>query len=282
MQPFGLDATSIFSTTDTNPNNDSYHELIEQATAGYSDPLAGQRYYDQAAIRVSIDASNNVTIKKLDGTSVTSSSTGNNLKLYNAITGALTTNQTIWNGRENASVRLATLNVGNIVTSLTNSTSSSNHIDSTLWNGIMYITDTSAAPGVSRGIRLKNGPILPADGFTVASANPVYIQGNYNTGTGTIPSNATTNNDPTTPQSSGYSRVSSSVVADAVTILSNNWNDSNGNSSGDPLSGRVATNTTVNTAIVAGIVPSGGLPVSGVSPNDRSYSGGAENFPAFS
>ena len=28
-QPFGLDATQIFNTTDTNPNNDSYHELIE-------------------------------------------------------------------------------------------------------------------------------------------------------------------------------------------------------------------------------------------------------------
>ena len=43
----------------------------------------------------------------------------------------------------------------------------------------------------------------------------------------------------------------------------------------------MATNTTVNTAIIAGIVPSGGLPVNGVSPQDRSYSGGAENFPRF-
>ena len=237
LQPFGLDATSIFSTADANPNNDSYRELIEQATAGYTDPLAGQRYYDQAAIRVSIDASNNVTIRKLNGATVSAASAAgsNDLKLYTAITNALTRNQSIWNGRENALVRLATLDVGRIVTSLNNSTSSSDHIASTLWNGIMYITDTSASSTASRGIRLTNGRVLPAGGFTVASANPVYIQGDYNTGIGTVPSNLTgTSNDPTRPQASDssgnplYTRVPSSVAADAVTILSNSWNDSNG------------------------------------------------------
>lgn len=290
QQPFGLDATSLFSTADANPNNDSYHELIEQAVAGNADPMAGQRYYDQAAIRILIDASNNVTVKKLDGTTVTSSSTGNDLKLYTAITGALTTNQSIWNARENAMVRLTTLDVGSIVTSLSNASTDSNYISNSRWNGIIYITDTSASSSTRRGIRLKNGKVLPSsaassqitvDGLTVATANPLYIQGDYNTGTGTIPSNATSNNDPTTPQSSGYTRQPASVACDAITILSNNWIDTNGNSSGDPLNGRVATNTTVNTAIVAGIVPSGGLPVNGVSPQNLSYSGGAENFPRF-
>ena len=103
-QPFGLDSTRIFSTTDANPNNDSYHELIEQATPGYTDPLAGQRYYDQAGIKILVDASDNVTITKLNGTTVTSSSTGNDLKLYTAVTSALTTNQTIQDNREGAPV----------------------------------------------------------------------------------------------------------------------------------------------------------------------------------
>lgn len=274
LQPFGLDSTAIFSTTDTNPNNDSYHELIEQKAAGYSDPLAGQRYYDQAAIRILIDSSNNLTIKKANDATLTSSSTGNDLKLYNAINAAITTNRTIQDNREAASIRLADLDVGSIVTNLTNSATSSTHIDSSLWNGIIYITDTSATSTARRGIRLKNGAVLPTNGLTVASANPVYIQGNYNTGIGAIPSNANTNNDPTTPQASGYTRQPSSVVADAVNILSNNWNDTNAQS-GDPLSDRTATNTTINTAIIAGIVPS--APVGG----DGSYSGGAENFPRF-
>lgn len=276
MQPFGMDSTAIFSTTDTNPNNDSYHELIEQPVTGYPDPLAGQRYYDQAAIKILIDASNNVTIKKLDGTTVTGSTGSNNdQKLYNAIMSALTTNQSIQDNREAASVRLTTLDVGSIVTSLNNPSTSSNYIDSSRWNGIIYVIDTSASSSTHRGIRLKNGKVLPTNGITVASANPVYIQGDYNTGTGIVPSNLLPPfNDPTTPQSAGYTRPPSSVVADAVNILSNNWNDSNAQS-GDPLSDRVATNTTVNTAIISGIVPSS--PVGG----DGNYSGGAENFPRF-
>ncbi|MBV9619180.1 MAG: hypothetical protein JO201_08205, partial [Verrucomicrobia bacterium] len=60
MQPFGLDKTAIF--TGSNPNNDNYRELIEPPTAGFSDPLAGQRYWDQASVVIKIDASNNVTI----------------------------------------------------------------------------------------------------------------------------------------------------------------------------------------------------------------------------
>jgi len=279
LQPFGLDATSVFSTTDPNPNNDSYRELIEQATAGYTDPLAGQRYYDQAAIKILVDGSNNLTIKKKDGTTVTNSSTGNDLKLFKAITAAVTTNQTIQDNREGAPMRLTTLDVSSIVVNLDPlSYFSPTHIDSSLWNGIVYITDTSAnpsaSPAVHRGVRLRNGKVLPNGGFSVASANPVYIQGDYNTGLGVVPSNSTSNNDPTIPHGPGYNVVPSSVVADAVNILSNNWNDANAQS-GLPLSGRVATNTTVNTAIIAGIVPS--APVGG----NGSYSGGAENFPRF-
>ncbi|MEY2490309.1 MAG: hypothetical protein QOC70_2251, partial [Verrucomicrobiota bacterium] len=44
LQPFGLDATSLFNTTDANPNNDSYRELIEPPTAS-PDPLSNSRYW---------------------------------------------------------------------------------------------------------------------------------------------------------------------------------------------------------------------------------------------
>jgi hypothetical protein len=62
------------------------------------------------------------------------------------------------------------------------------------------------------------------------------------------------------------------VVADAVSLLSNSWLDANSTKS---TGSRIASNTTFNTAILAGIVPS--APVGG----DGSYSGGAENFPRF-
>jgi hypothetical protein len=262
-QPFGLDSSRIFNSGDTNPNNDSYHELVDvpkiDPSTGqrYPDPLQGQRYYDQAAIKVLIDGSNNLTIMKQDGTVVTGSSNGNDLKMYNAMVAAISTGQSITDNREGGAVRITTLDVSSVVDAINN-----NRIKN--WNGVIYISDTSSTPTLRRAIRLRNGKVLPNGGLTVASSNPVYIQGDYNTGNGTPPSNT---GDPLNPTVLGYTRQPASVIADAVNILSNNWSDANAPN----VSNRVATNTTVNTAIVAGIVPSGNC----------FYSGGAENFPRF-
>jgi len=259
-QPFGLDATRIFSTTDGNPNNDSYHELIEPPVSGYSDPLAGKRYYDQAGVKITVDASNVVTIRDQNNNIVTGSSPGQGGVLYNTFANAITTNQTIQDNRENASVRLVTLDVGAVSTKIRNGTLSP-------FNNIIYINDSSASQTggtPKRGVRLKNGATMPSNGLTVASANPVYIQGDYNTG-GNPPSNS---GNYSQPQVAGYTRAPCAVIGDAVNILSNAWNDSNSTAS---LSSRVASNTTVNTALISGIVPSA----------NNYYSGGAENFPRF-
>jgi hypothetical protein len=69
----------------------------------------------------------------------------------------------------------------------------------------------------------------------------------------------------------GYTKQSCAVLADAVMILSNSWTDA---ASYLDVDSRIATSTTVNSAIVAGIVAT----VPGATPN---YSGGAENFPRF-
>ena len=142
-----------------------------------------------------------------------------------------------------------------------------------------------------RAIRLINGHALPAPagcswnttfqtptcGLTVVSNNPVYIKGNYNTGgtsvaTSSPPSNTTTTGLPTV-QSPLYTRKPSCVVGDSINVLSGNWTDAN---SATPITGggyllgnpRSATSTTVNTAIVAGHVPT----------SSAGYSGGGETF----
>jgi hypothetical protein len=121
---------------------------------------------------------------------------------------------------------------------------------------------------------LKNGASIPPGGLTIASDNAVYIQGDYNTGS-TAVSKPLSNalgvlNDPTKPTVAGYDRQSSAVVADAVMILSNAWDDTK---AALAVGSRIATNTTVNAAIVSGIVSSGTV--------GTNYSGGAENFPRF-
>jgi hypothetical protein len=158
-------------------------------------------------------------------------------------------------------VRLATLDMGTVSSAIRNGTLGP-------FNNIIYISDTSASTTggtPKRGIRLKNGATMPSNGITVASQNPVYIQGDYNTGGSNPPSNS---GNYAQPQVTGYTRAPCAVVADAVNILSNSWDDSDSFSS---LGSRTASNTTVNTAIVSGIVPSA----------NNNYSGGAENFPRF-
>ena len=105
--------------------------------------------------------------------------------------------------------------------------------------------------------------------------NIAYIQGDYNTGTtaSTQPASNTTTTyvppvDNPSPIVTGYNRAASAVVADAVNILSNAWNDANSLLS---KSSRQASSTTINTAIVAGNVPT----------TTASYSGGIENFSRF-
>lgn len=59
-------------------------------------------------------------------------------------------------------------------------------------------------------------------GFTVASENPVYVQGNYNTNA-SDPFWGTANN--ATPTQTPHS--AASIIADSVTVLSNQWGDMN-------------------------------------------------------
>ena len=93
---------------------------------------------------------------------------------------------------------------------------------------------------------LGNLPVSPTGGgFTVASENPVYIQGDYNSNS--VDTFFTTGADMT-------GHVASSVIADAVTILSDAWLDLN-STQGVPTQAagnRTAVTTSYRTAIAAG------------------------------
>jgi len=121
----------------------------------------------------------------------------------------------------------------------------------------IYVSDrrTFASANEPCG-RLVNGTSLPPLGLTVATASPVYIQGDYN-----VPPAAkgTTNTTGTLP---------ASVAADAITILSTDWDDKHGKSA---LPSRKAGSTTVNAAFLTGYVAT----------TSSADSGGLENFPRF-
>jgi len=117
-------------------------------------------------------------------------------------------------------------------------------------------------------VRLVNGSILPSQtapsGFTVATAMPLYVWGNYN---------ASNSSGSSLGQNSTTYTWPAGLMGDAITILSTSWNDTNSTAAkistdtqGGPSAG--SGSTTVNAAILAGIVQS----------TNSNYSGGVENF----
>jgi len=264
---FGWDATQ-FNTTDSNPNNDNYHELIEKPTSGYTDPFATQRMYAQAysvadssgnyGVVINVDASNNITVGYA-GTTYSTQPNGNSAQaqIYAAVTASVHPNYTIQDNREQASVRVVNFDVSQFAAAAKKN-----------FNGIIYINDTSASSTNHRAVRILNGATLPTGGFSIVSPNPVYIQGDFNTGRTASSETPANTGDPTDPEAGTYTRKPASIVADAITLLSNSWNDANSTAG---LASRVATNTTVNAALIGGNVPS----------NGSTYSGGGENFVRF-
>lgn len=113
-------------------------------------------------------------------------------------------------------------------------------------NGLIYAYRTDTSSSQPNGIRLTNGAELLAP-LTFVTEAPLYIEGDYNT----------------------VQKKGCAVIADAVNLLSNAWDDSK--EEGDPPP--TASDTTYNLAMITGNVrtPDGG----------GTYSGGFENLPRF-
>jgi len=113
-------------------------------------------------------------------------------------------------------------------------------------NGLIYAMRTEASAAQPNGIRLKNGSVLTGP-LSVASPDPVYVLGDYNTG----------KSAPEQP---------AAIFTDAFNVLSNAWDDTK-----TPGNLPHANPTTINCAILTG------GPMSTIG----DYNGGFENLPRF-
>lgn len=109
--------------------------------------------------------------------------------------------------------------------------------------------------------------------MTLATNGPVYIQGTYNAPDG-VGDSTTPGNTVTFGKSAG-AEVPASIAADAITILSDQWDNK---LSRRPQGERKPKDTVVSAAFITGNVPT---PKTVASSKDRFYSGGVENFPRF-
>jgi hypothetical protein len=161
--------------------------------------------------------------------------------------------------------------------------SNPNCTTATPWPGEVYSSAQDARQNpplvFRRALKLVNGSTINAGicdtvqcGLTVASENPVYVMGDYN-----AQANGTLNT----------TYVGASVIADAVTLLSDNFNDVNtfafpygtGATPSITNGGRNAVTTTYRLAIIGGKgVPFPLSGVTGTAAADYGTDGGAHNF----
>jgi hypothetical protein len=101
--------------------------------------------------------------------------------------------------------------------------------------------------------------------LTIAAENPIYIQGDFNANMGGIGFS-----------SSPYT-IAASVAGDAVTLLSDNWNDTNSFGSPYDQGARAGVTTWYRVAIIGGATPYFSNS-SGVVSQDYGTDGGVHNF----
>jgi hypothetical protein len=241
----------------TSNSPDDVYKILEIPPFGESasSALGQQRYYNRADVIIKVsDAGVVATSGIYNGcATVLASSTVSNF---------VNTTRSFYNGREQMTVRVTDIDVGAFRTWA----EGSNPIRTALGRvpSTIYVDDLrTAVSGKEPGVRLYNGQVLPANGLTVATPDPIYVQGNYNAPAGVLGKNDTTGTKP------------ASLVGDAITVLSSSWLDSQ---NGGSVAGyKTAGDTTVNAAFLAGIKQT--------TPREiytkDGYSGGVENFPRF-
>ncbi len=228
----------------TNSTPAAVREIVEvpPVSESASSPLGKERFYNKADMVITVTT---------NGVLATSGLWNNftNVVPSNQVVRFVSTTNSFRDQRENTVMKITQIDIANLKS----------------WDATNYFGGAAVHPvrvifvvdkRLNSAVRLVNGQNMLTNGLTIASPNPVYIKGHYNAPVGAV---GTANTSATFP---------AAVISDAVTVLSGSWNDAN---SASGLGSRVASDTTVNAAFLAGIVPT--IP--------GQYSGGVENFPRF-
>lgn len=238
----------------TNNTPAAVRQIIEvpPVSESVSSAMGKERFYNKADVIIAVNAAGAVVATSGTYNNFMTLIPTNEAKLFvNSISNSFTDQRAgkVMKVTQLDISQLREWNRTNMVINLTNSMVGGTNFHSIR---IVYVVDQRT----NSVVRLVNGDTLLPQGLTIASQNPVYIKGHYNS---PAPTRGTSDTTATLP---------AAVVADAISILSAGWNDAN---SALTIDKRTAIATTVNAAFLAGIVPT----------TTAHYSGGVENFPRF-
>lgn len=236
----------------TSNSPSAIREIIEPPPSGEdpSSPLGQLRYYNESQMVLTVsDSGVSATSGEFNGFATPITNT--DLALY------VSTNGSFYDPREGKTVLPITIDVGRLTTWI-NTNDTLGHVLGLDKQTSLYVNDTRSLASTQLGAVLVNdGLVLPTNGLTIATDRPLYVQGDYNEYNSSFLGTSNTL----------YSRPAS-LVADAITVLSDNW--TNG-TTGPGVSPPPAAPTTINAAFLTGVVET----------TLGNYSGGMENFPRF-
>lgn len=234
---------------------------VQVPTPDDLDPVAGKLYWDNADIRVMMNATSNaITVRNVDGSIHTA-----NPSLASCTSGTLGNSTSFFNNREGKFIDMMDVHMEQFITCLGNNGDliDGKTIDDATNGGLVFYfgVEGPASAGINDyGVRLTNGTQLrstgvgdpPIEGLTVISGQSVYVQGDYN----------------------NVNKKPAAVLADSINVLSQAW--TNDNISTQPMTNRVAAITEIYAAFLTGTDTTGG--VDGDGGQGGQYSGGVHNL----
>ena len=229
---------------------DVYRALIEPPPAAPEHPAISERRMYNRALRPTANKGSGLFIN-ITGAGATVSYTdlgsSNVTDVTSIFNNAITPRQPMVDPRENqndptkGAKQVTDINVGTLIAQIAGSSLYPH------FNGIIYIQENLPA---QTAIRLKNcASLYPNNdnGITFVTNTGMYIQGNYNT-------TNRHNSGSVNTQGAGTDTIPSALMADAITVLSSNWDDAR---SSDPLASRFANaDSIICAALVTGNVGS--------------------------
>ena len=264
-------------------NMTNTHSMIDMPPTGEvaTSPQGQQRLYNQAQVVLLVSnstASVPITVKiqqsvngQIPGADPSPIILTNNFSTISSNLPFLTLTNTFRDQRESKTNITTQIDVGKYATWLSASPDIATKFTSAsgTYPTILFVADNrTTSANQMTVVRLTNGIAPPKNGnlgFSLATPNPLYVWGNYNQ----------TNNSYLSTSNTTSGTVPCALMSDALTILSSNWKDklsltntySQASSSWD-----AASATTVNAAILTGVVPSTGS-------GSTQFSGGVHNLP---
>lgn len=262
------------TSTHTAPFNNMVQFRVQEVTVPgpeVFDATPGQTYWDKADLRLvlSLNAANNpigIEVRNPNDSNNSSASTTINACTGVAVGGKAVGTTTIYNFREAQNIRILDVDLRGTLNCLHSSSwfSTGKLLSDQSDGGLVFhfsVKGPNSSAAQSRyAVRVRNGATLSSSvggapaikGLTIVSDQPAYIMGSYNS---------------TTPKPAA-------IMADTINVLSNAWSDTNAAAG---IGSRVASNTTIYAAWLAGTDTTGG--VDGTGGQGGAYNGGLENFP---